>query len=219
MVMTDILEEIKEDIKYERYAYLWKKYGTAVMLLALLVIGGTAVGVWYQSYRDKVGMQEGSKLFQAMHDQASGRSEEAAKRYEDIIHGKSDAIAAMAAIEQAMALGREGKTGQAGTLLLDAADNHHYPQEFRELAELTYAYLMLQHMPEKTQDSALALRLERLSGDKHIWRYTATELLAFYWFNSGEMQKARPLFETLKNTLDAPVSIRQRAEEMLATIG
>lgn len=217
--MTDILEEIKEDIKYERYAYLWKKYGIAVVGTAVLVVIGTAVGVWYQSYQDNIGRREGSKLFQAAHDQAEGKTEAAQKGYEEVINSKSDATAAMASIQQAMALAKAGKIEQANPLFLAAIDNHRYPQEFRELAELMYVYSALQHVPEPTKDTALVTRLERLAGENYIWHYTAQELLAFYWLNSGEQEKAKPLFEKLKSALDAPVSIRQRAEEMLAVIG
>ena len=217
--MADILDEIKEDLKYERYAYLWKKYGTVIIGIPVVIVLVTAINVWYQQHQRTLSYHQGSQLFKAAQYEGAGNLTESQKLYQDIIAGKASNVAAIAAVHQAIALAKSGKADEANQLFLKASQQTSYPQEFRELAELMSVYFAVQHAPEHTKDDAIIARLTALSADKKIWRYNAQELLAFYWFNSGDVEKAKQGFEALKNAQDVPASLRQRAEEMLAVIG
>lgn len=217
--MSDILDEIKEDLKYERYAYLWKKYGTYCIIVAVAAVLGTATGVWYMQHKATVSAIEGSKLFQALQYKNASKTEEADALYKEVIKGKSKNIASLAALSQAMTLAKAGKIEEAKPLFLDAAANTAYPEEFRQLSELMYVYFSLSQIKDNTKSDDIITRLEKLSEKGKIWQYNAKELLGFYFLQLGDKEKAKNAFDALKNDLETPVTIRQRAQEILEVVG
>lgn len=40
--MSDIFQEVEEDVRRERYEKLWKKYGNYIIALAVLIVAGVA---------------------------------------------------------------------------------------------------------------------------------------------------------------------------------
>jgi hypothetical protein len=217
--MTDILEEIKEDLKYERYAYLWKKYGSYLVVVSVAVVLSTAAGVWYKQHQVSISQAEGSKLFKALQYRSSAKADEANALYNEVIQGKASNMAAMAALAQAMTLAKAGKIDEAKPLFLETAAQGDYPPEFRQLAELMYVYFTMGQLTDKNENADIISRLESLSGDKKIWKYNTKELLAFYRLDTGEKDKAKDLFTELKNDVNTPVSIRKRATEILEMMG
>jgi hypothetical protein len=217
--MSDILDEIREDLKYERYAYLWKKYGTYCIVIAIVIVISTATTVWYKQHQLNIAETEGSKLFRATQFRDSAQVDQANALYTEIIQGKSNSTASVAAFNQATTLAKSGKVDEAKALFLTIASQNKYPEEFRQLSELMYIYFTLGQANDKNNSEDIIARLEGLSGKEKIWRYNAKELLAFYLLDRNDKTKAKTSFEELKSDLEAPVSIRKRAEEMLEVMG
>ena len=48
--MSDIFQEVEEDVRREHYEALWKQYGHYALALAVLLIIGVAGWQWYQNY-------------------------------------------------------------------------------------------------------------------------------------------------------------------------
>jgi hypothetical protein len=44
--MSDIFQEVEEDVRRERYEKLWKKYGNYIIALAVLIVAGVAAWQW-----------------------------------------------------------------------------------------------------------------------------------------------------------------------------
>ncbi len=49
--MADIFQEIEDDLKHEQYQRLWKRYGNWLIVIAVLIVLGTAAFVFIREHR------------------------------------------------------------------------------------------------------------------------------------------------------------------------
>jgi hypothetical protein len=87
-------------------------------------------------------------------------------------------------------------------------------QRFRDLAVILAAYLEL----DTTDLVELEDRLAPLTSDNNPWHYSAIELTSFIAVQTGNLQRARDIFEKLSEDAQAPAGVRRRARDMLAIL-
>lgn len=82
--MSDIFTELEEDIREERIAVLWRKYGNYIIMLAIIIVMGTAgFTLWkYLKHRNQVKAHH--SFSQATRLMKQGKKEEAIKAFQEI---------------------------------------------------------------------------------------------------------------------------------------
>ncbi|HTH96597.1 MAG TPA: tetratricopeptide repeat protein [Stellaceae bacterium] len=226
--MADIFNEIEEDIRRDRAARLWRRFGPWVIALAVLIVLGTAAYVFWQDHRLKQDQALGNKYSQATALLHSGDNAKAIDALKAITASTSDGYGLLARIEVA-SLQAQGNTQDkaksgakaddaskaAGLAALDSiANDSSIGQDYRNLARLLWGLYGVDSLSK----AKLTPAIQPLSIAPNPWRFTATEILALADLRAGDTKGALALYKSLADDLDAPQSTRARAAELVTDL-
>lgn len=213
--MSDIFQEVQEDIRSAQLKALWDRYGILVIGLAIALVIGTGAGVYWQdtqrAKREAAAMQflAGEKLL------LEGKAGEADAHFARLAQESGiEGYALLARMKQAAAKSEAGDSlGAAAAYDALAADGAMDPL-LREVASLKAAMLLF----DTASSDELKLRLNPLAKPDGPVRHSARELLAFLALRENTPDVARKQFQELADSLDAPQGVRARAAEILQTL-
>jgi hypothetical protein len=210
--VSDIFQEVDEEVRRERLQRLWDLYGHyAIAACVLLVV---SVGGWrgYQWWEAKQAAAASVK-FEAAAQLAEGdKYGEAQKAFAEIGKDGTTGYRGLARMREAAALAEtDPKAGVAAYEAL-AADAK-LGQPLQDLAALRAGLILVDTAPY----AEMTRRLEPLAGAGAPFRHTARELLALGAWRSGDLAAVRKWAETVGNDIETPADIRSRVE-VLATL-
>ena len=208
--MADIFQEIDEDLRRDRMAKLWTRYGKYAIGAAVLLVAATAVGVAYQNYRLQQYQALGLKYAETGALVRASDDDKAVVGYESLAAQDKSGYGLLARIEAAALKAKDSKDKEGGLAALTAisADGSVDPV-YRNLATvLGGLYGIDQSKPEDT-----IARMKPL-GDGP-WRFTALEVTALAQLKAGDKPAALATYQKLADDLDAPASLRSRATEIV----
>ena len=213
--MSDIFQEVDEDLRRENYAKLWARYGKYVIALAvLLVVAVAGVGQW-RSYRLHQREAEGGRYAGALELARQGKDKDAADAFAVIARQTSGGHAVLARLEEGAAKARagdvEGGVAAFDALAADAAADPIY----RDVATLLAAQYGLK---QNADPKAIIAKLAPLTAADNPWHPTALELTALAQLQAGDKASARASYQHLADDLSAPAGLRARAAEMIAAL-
>jgi hypothetical protein len=198
--MTDVFDEINDDLRREKLNQFWKENGSWIIggaLGAVLLTGAmTAWRTWEYS-RDAAATTQLARLT----DAADWSKVESFAASSDKNH------AMMARFMAADAYLEKHQTDKAIALYNDIAATSGLDKTWRDLARIHSLSLRL----DKDPPEALAKELAALSGSKDVWRYTALEMQALLAARQGHMQDAANILASITADPQAPEDMRQRA--------
>jgi hypothetical protein len=203
--LSDIFQEVEEDVRRERYEQLWKKYGNYIMAAAAVLV--LAVGA-YQAWRayDLRQRQAVSDRYQAAQQLAS--SGDAAKAEEAFSALTKDAPAGYATLAKFHLAGQyldQGKRDPAVALLKELSSVSN--PALANTARLRLAWLLADASPK----AEVVTLLQPLSAPDNPWRFAAQEVIAYIDLKDGQRGQAQAEYEKLAQETEAPASLRQRA--------
>lgn len=213
--MSDLLTEIKEDIKNEKFALLWKQYGNYIIICAILVVIFTAANTWWQSHMRAKYEENGNELYNAINLESQGNDKAAIEKYDEIMKYSSSSYYALAAIKKAALQNKEGNKKDAIDTYKQVKDKAGIPEELKDLAELLYIYNLIN---DGVATGEIEGQLEKISKEGKPYRFSAMELFAYKKFESGDSAKAKEFFQKIVSDNTAPEGIKTRSSEMLAII-
>ena len=212
--MSDIFQEVDEELRRENFAKLWARYGKYVIALAVVIVLATAgVGQWrkYQLHQREA---EGARYAAALDLARQGKEKDAADALAVIAREGAGGHATLARLEAAALKARAGDVAGAiadyGALAGDGSADTVY----RDVATLLWAQLSL-----KSGDArAIIDKLMPLSSAGNPWHPTALELVALAELKAGNKAEARATYLRVADDPDAPQGLRARATEMVAAL-
>jgi hypothetical protein len=203
--VSDIFQEVEEDVRRERYEQIWAKYGNYIIALASVII--IAVGGWqlYQRY-DLAQRETASDKYEAA--AAVGRSGDAVKAetaFAEIAKDGSGGYQTLAKFELATAQMAQGKRDQAIALLRELITS---PDPLiSDPARLRLAWTIA----DAAAKPEIAMLLQPLLDMNSPWRFAANEVLAYLDLTQGSRADAQAEYEKLAADPGAPPSLRSRA--------
>ena len=211
--MSELFDEVDEEIRREQLKRLWEKYSIYIIALALLIIA--AVGGWrgYQYLEAKKAAEAGEAFNRAIELSEQGKHEEAEKAFTDLAakapYGYSLLSRFRAAGEVA---NRDPKA--AAKMFDELAADSSVGAEQQELARIRAAGLLVDSAtyPDMKQ------RLERDTVPEATFRHTARELLALSAFRANDTTAARLWLDQISADAETPPSLRSRAEALQALL-
>ncbi len=217
--MSELLDEIKEDLTREKYALLWQKYANYIIGIAVSIILLTGATVLTKNYLASRNSGYSDILFEAN----TLPKEEALKKYDDLIANSNSTYQTIAALRKASIFVSEGKNNDALAMYKKVIEEISAPQEFKDVSKLLYITLynnMVMDTNEKDEEleKTASSYLEESIKDKSIFKYNAMELTAFHEFNSKNYTKAKDIFNDIIKSKESPQNIQVRAEEMVDMI-
>lgn len=214
-LQDSLLREIDEDLRQERYAKLWKRYGGYVIAAAVALVVGVAGFKGWQSWDLRTRRAEGEKFAAAMQLEQSGKLEAAQAAFGKLAAESRPGYALLARFQEAALLAKRGDRAGAIAAYREIAADSGVDALYQDLAVL----LGTMHEMEGGSPDQLLPRLAPLTAADNPWRYSAKELTGVLELRKGQREKARGLFSSLANDATAPQGVRGRAGEMLAILG
>ena len=208
--MSDIFQEVEEDVRRERYEQLWKKYGNYVIgaaaVLVIAVAGYQAWSAYDSSQREAV-----SDQYEAAQKVAqSGKAAEAEAQFSELSTSGYTGYATLSKFNLAGVYLAQNKRDQAVALLRELTESSD--DVASAVARLRLAWLEADARPR----AEIQTILEPLTAAESQWRFAAAEVLAYAELKSGSRPQAENDFLNLSQEPQAPPGLRQRASAILA---
>jgi hypothetical protein len=210
--VSDIFQEVEEDVRREQMEKLVRRYGPYALLAVvafILAVGG------YEFYKQRhdAAIGKAAKAYVAASLQLESDPKAAASAFAALAkEGGGYALLGRFRAAEAAAAANDVK-GAVAALDAIAADGQVDPL-LRDLARLKAGYMLLDIMGR----ADLETRLAPLAQGTSIWRFDAQALLAFSALKGGERARALSGFKGLANNDAAPPGVRRRARDMVLAL-
>jgi len=215
--VSDIFQEVDEEVRREQLAKLWQRYGNYIIALCILLVAG--VGAWrgYQWWEAKQAAQAGAAFEQAATLAEAGKHQEAEAAFAKLATDGTAGYRLLARLRQAGELARTD--GKAAVAAYDeiAADKSA-GQVIEDLAAVRAGFLLV----DTASYAELRARLDPLTGSDRPFRHSARELLALSAWKTGDLTAARQWTDVIMTDPQTPSGTRSRAQllgELIAANG
>ncbi|MGC8524032.1 MAG: tetratricopeptide repeat protein [Acidibrevibacterium sp.] len=215
--MSDIFQEVDEDLRAERARRLLFRYGGWLIAAALAVLAATGAFEYRQWRQRQADEKLAARYLDAVHAATAepADTKQALAGFAAIIPEAGPGYRDLAALQQAALLAKTGHLPEALAIwdrLANASDTD------RLLARLA-ALLSVQHQLDNGDPAMLATRLTALESPDDPYRALATEMRALLALRLGKRDDAKKIFSALLHDEAAPPGLRQRAGALLAELG
>lgn len=215
--MTDIFQEIDEEVRREKLKKLWESYGNYVVAACILIVVG--VGAWrgYEWWETKKATAAGTAFEQAATLAEAGKHQEAEAAFAKLATDGTAGYRVLARLREAAELARTDRNAAVKAYEEIAADTS-VGRVIRDLAALRAGFLLL----DSASYGDMRARLAPLAGSERIFRHSARELLALSAWKEGDMGAARQWTDVIMTDPQTPAGTRSRAEvlsELIAESG
>lgn len=207
--MSDIFQEVEEDVRRERYEQLWKKYGNHVIAAAAMLV--LAVGGYqaWSAYDTNQRQQVSDRYQNAQAVAATGKAPDAEAQFSELSQSGYSGYATLSKFNLVGTYLAQNKRDQAVALLRELTD---YPDDgVSSVARLRLAWLEADARPR----AELQTILEPLTGADNPWRFAAAEVLAYAELRGGSRVQAEADYLRLSQEAEASPGLRDRSAAIL----
>ena len=213
-----LLREIDEDIRRQRYAKLWKRYGSYVIAALVLMLAGVAGYMMWQE-RTAAQLGQAGEQFTAAVALANKDQEAARAKLSALANNGPSGYAMLAAFQQAALLANGDGDRRAARASYQELQQSVSDPIYRDLAALLEAMVVLQQDALPIDADSVRSKLRPLAADGNPWRFSARELMALLAWKSGQTAEAKDQLTGLVADSQTPPAIRDRAQQILTQIG
>jgi len=211
--VTELFDEVDEEVRREQLKKLWDKYSLYFIALALLIIAG--VGGWrgYQYLEAKKAAEAGDAFDKAIELSEQNKHADAEAAFTDLA-AKAPSGYRMLARFRAAAEAANRDPQAAAKMFDDIAADRSTGSEQQELARIRAAGLLL----DSTSYPNMLQRLEPSTGPGATYRHVARELLALSAWRTNDATATRQWLDMIALDGETPSSVRSRAEALQALL-
>ena len=211
--MSELFDEVDEEVRREQLKKLWDKY--SLYFIALMVLIVAAVGGWrgYQYLEAKKAAEAGAIFEKAVELSEQGKHAEAETAFADLAAKAPSGYRTLARLRAAAeASARDPKA--AAKMYDDIAADSGVGSEWRDLAKIRAAGLLV----DSASYADIQQRLETSAEPKSTFRHSAREMLALSAWRNNDMTAARKWVDAIAEDGETPPGLRSRAEALQALL-
>lgn len=199
--MSDIFREVDEALQQEKFAKIWKEYGSTIIASLVLLVFSTALVTAYRSWDAGRDATETARLMEALD------SDNPIQNIQNIIEDTRKGHSALGLMAAAGLLVEDGKKTEAAALYKQAADKRSTPKDLRDLARILY----MQNAEEKSINILKPL----LSNKKSPWVWHARiEAAVISAHQEQDYEQALTYLAPFETAITLPLSLKQRAQAL-----
>lgn len=220
--MTDIFDEIEEDLRADRLQALAKRYGGLAIAAALVIVAFVAGWQAWQWWQAKQRIATANQFIAAMQQadtvRPAGQNPDraaAANAFLALTNSSADGYRTLARMRAAALKADLGDTQAALTLWDQVAADRAADPLLRDLATLLWA----QHQIDGGDAAAIEARLKTLTAADNPWHGQAQETEALLDIRIGKTDAARALLKSLASDATASENVRGEASGLLTRLG
>jgi hypothetical protein len=203
--MSDIFQEVEEDVRRERYEQLWKQYGNYIIALAVVIVLAVAGYQAWQRYDLAQRQRISDRYREASQAEESGNLTKAETDFAALAKEAPSGYAALSRMQLAGVYLAEGKRDQAIALLRELMGSSDTIISTAARLRLAWA------LADASQREEIAAILQPLTANNSPWRFAAAEVLAYVDLKTGARAQAQAEYQQLAQETLAPAALRQRA--------
>lgn len=208
--MSDIFREVDEDIRRERFEEFWKKYGSWVIALVVVILAATGGWQAWNAYSQAKAREAGAKYEDAVAMARDGKSEDARKALEALLADAPGGYHTLTRFRLASEQTKQDPPAGLAAWKALAADAG-LGKVMQDLARIRAALIEVDTLPY----AQMSTSLESLTALNNPWRNQAREILAVSALKANDMANAAKWLDLIVVDRNAPAGLRQRAEQML----
>lgn len=214
--MVDFVDEVNEDLRQQRFTQFWQKVGAYVVGVSVVIVLATVATVLWQNHVTKR-QEAAAEAFRSAEKRLPAKEYElAAREFAAVADMQAEGFTALAQLKEAYAQVQAGDKAAALESYRAVVDDASADQGVRALARL-YAAMLATDMGQPAAD--IRAYLEPLAKDNsNPFSSFAREQLALVTYEEGDLTAAKEQFASLAADMQAPASIRRRAQAQLTTI-
>ena len=213
--MSDIFQEVDEELRHDKWLQLWKQYQNHVIGLVALIVIGTAAVTYWRYYDLQQREAEGLRYTLALDDARAGKPAEAADALSALAGGAHAGRAIVSRMAAAALRARAGDQAAAIAAYDAIAKDEAVDAIYRDLATVLWGL----HAVDSLDSQVLIDRLAPLTAPGNPWHTTAIEVTAIAHLKAGDRAAAKSDYQKIVDDLTAPGGARARATQMLAALG
>ena len=209
--MSDIFQEVDEEVRREQLKKLWDRYGHYAVAAAIVVVLGVAAWRGYGWWEAKKAAEAGAAFETAATLAEAGKRSEAEAAFGKIATDGTSGYRHLARMREAAELAQTDPKVAIAAYDKIAADGAVGPV-LQDLAALRAGALFIDagSLAEARQ------RLEPLAANDRTFRYTARELLVLAAWRAGDSAAAKRWSDMVLTDAQTPAGTRQRVEMLMA---
>jgi hypothetical protein len=209
--VSDIFQEVDEEVRREQFKKLWERYQVYVIAAAVLIV--LAVGGWrgYDWWETKKAAEAGAAFEAAIALSEQGKHAEAQAAFAKIAQDTTTTYRTLALVRAAAEFAQTDPKAAVTAYDKIAADLS-VGSELRDLAGLRAGALLI----DSGSFADASRRLEPVAGADHTFKHTARELLALAAWRAGDTAAAKRWIEMISTDPGTPPDERNRMEMLSA---
>ncbi|MGT2436097.1 tetratricopeptide repeat protein [Bradyrhizobium betae] len=211
--MSEIFNEVDEEVRREQLKKLWDKY--SIFFIALMVLVVAAVGGWrgYQYLEGKKAAEAGAAFEKAAELSDQDKHAEAEAAFAELAVKAPSGYRTLSRLRAAAeAAARDPKA--AAKMYDDIAADRGIGGEWQDLARIRAAGLLV----DSASYADMQQRLEASAEPKSTFRHTAREMLALSAWRNNDTTAARKWLDAIADDGETPPGLRSRAEALQALL-
>jgi len=208
--VSDIFNEVDEEVRRERLKKLWDRYGNLVLAAAVLVVLGVAGWRGYQYWENKKAAEAGSAYDAAAELMEQGKPADAEAAFTKLAAEGTSGYRALARLRAAGALAERDRAAAVSAYDAIASDGS-VDKLMRDLASLRAGLLLV----DSTPLAEITKRLEPLAQPGGAFRHSARELLAVAAVRASDQVAAKRWFDAVLGDELTPQAVRARIDILM----
>ena len=207
--MSDIFQEIDEDLRQDKVARLWKAYGKYLVALAVFIILVIA-SYRFIEHKNEKNREQTSGLYElASETGRSGDKKAAIELLSDEMFDENRGYSIISKLKKAALAKSNNDLEGTEIVLKEIITNEDIPLYLRDLARLKL------FASDSDNNSS---QLEVLIEEEGPWKFLALELKGGIQLEGGNLKEARSIFKELTDDANTPNNLRRRASEILKAL-
>lgn len=211
--MSELFDEVDEEVRREQLKKLWDKYSIVFIALMVLIVAGVAGWRGYQYLEGKKAAEAGAAFEKASELSDQDKHAEAEAAFIALAAKAPAGYRTLARLRAAAeAAPRDAKA--AARMYDDIAADRSLGGEWQDLARLRAAGLLV----DSASYADMQQRLESSATPKSTFRHSAREMLALSAWRNNDLTAARKWLDAIAEDGETPPGLRSRAEALAALL-
>lgn len=216
MADLDLLDEVQEDLKEEKYSRIVSRLTRIFLSIAAIALIATSVYVWKDSRASKLQNKLSVLFNKALLSVDNNNFDESIVYFDQITKHPDQQYAALAYLHKSAVLVKQNKLDQAQEALFKIYNNQKFDNSFRELAKLTFLGNQLEM--NELKDTKSSEILTKLVKSDSTWRLSALQLKALYNLKQNNIDDAKMTLNEIISSSDASKYSQDTASSILSVI-
>ena len=209
--MSDIFQEVDEEVRRERLKKLWERYGNYFIAACVLIVAAVAGWLAYEHFEAKKAAEAGVAFHAAAALANEGKHKEAEEAFAKIAANAPASYRMLAKFREAAEIARNDPKAAVAIYDQLAADGS-LGRVLQDLAAVQAATLLVDSAPY----SEMVQRVEPLTAADRTFRHSARNLLALAAWRAKDTTAMRKWSDMILADAETPQGTRGQIQMLLA---